>query len=96
MLTHEEQASQYVRAERSVNCLQSRKAYSISWECFLFYFAAFAIAGKLDLGIFVTCQTQSTEVYRAAPARGRRKDVRKVDGVCAGIYQGPVRIHRPR
>ena len=55
-----------------------------------FLIVAFETAGKLDLGISITCQTQPTKVYSAAFARGRREDVRKVDGICAGIHQGSV------
>jgi hypothetical protein len=61
-----------------------------------FLIVAFATAGKMDLGVPVTCQSQSTKVYRAAPAGGWRKDVREVNGVCAGIHQGSMRIRRPR
>lgn len=61
-----------------------------------FLIVAFETARKLDLRVPVTCQSQPTEIHRATPAGGWRKDVREVDGVCAGIHQGSVRIRRPR
>lgn len=60
-----------------------------------FLIVAFATDGKLDLGVSVTRQEQQAEVHCIALARGRREDVRKVDGVCAGIHQGFMRIRRP-
>lgn len=57
-----------------------------------FQFAAFAIARKLDLGILVTCQSNQTEVYSASLTRSRWEDLREVDGICAGIHQGSMRI----
>lgn len=64
--------------------------------CEYFYLAAFAIVGKLDIGVSLARENNSAEVHCITPARGWRENVREVNGACARIHQGSVRVGRPQ
>lgn len=61
---------------------------------FIFIFAAFTTVESMDWWIFESCHQAQAIIHCPAFARGGRQNVRKINGICTGIYKDTMRISR--
>lgn len=69
------------------NFIMSEKIKVHVWVFLIYIFPlALALVGEMDLGIFVAREAMQTRFSCTSLAGGGWKDVREVDGVCAGVH----------